>query len=66
MSYDTRSARYNTRMRLSVVESLGKIPAAERNALAGDANPFLRHEFLHALEMTGCVGANTGWQPQST
>ena len=32
------------------------------NALAGDS-PFLRHEFLAALEETGCVGAATSWEP---
>ena len=51
-------------MRLSVVDNLEQIPAAEWNALAGDANPFLRHEFLLALEATGCVSAKTGWQPR--
>ena len=32
------------------------------NRLAGDS-PFLRYEFLHALEQTGCIGAGTAWQP---
>ncbi len=32
------------------------------NAMAGDS-PFLRHEFLAALEATGCVGAETSWLP---
>ncbi len=27
-------------------------------------HPFLRHEFLHTLEDTGCVGPGTGWQPE--
>ena len=34
------------------------------NALAGSDCPFLRHEFLAALEHTGCVGAGTGWSPR--
>ncbi len=38
------------------------IDSARWNALAGDS-PFLRHEFLAALETTGCVGADTSWQP---
>jgi len=38
------------------------IDSAGWNALAGDS-PFLRHEFLAALETTGCVGAETSWQP---
>ena len=39
------------------------IPAAGWNRLAG-AQPFLRHEFLAALEHSGCVSIATGWQPQ--
>lgn len=33
------------------------------NRLAGDAYPFLRHEFLSALEQSGSVSAQTGWEP---
>ena len=43
------------------------IDALERdawNALAGTQMPFLRHEFLSALESTGCIGARTGWAPR--
>jgi predicted N-acyltransferase len=48
---------------LEIVDSLGNIPPGEWNALLpADAGPFLRHEFLSALEETGCVGGNTGWQ----
>src|SRR3989344_3103449 len=50
-------------MEVRVVNTLEKIPAAEWNALAGDTNPFLRYEFLHALELSGCIGAGTGWSP---
>jgi uncharacterized protein len=39
------------------------IPAAQWNALAG-GNPFLRHEFLSALEETGCASPGTGWSAQ--
>jgi len=33
------------------------------NRLAGDAYPFLRHEFLSALEQSGSVSEQTGWEP---
>ena len=49
--------------RLRVAESLAGVPAAQWNALAG-GQPFLRHEYLHALLETGCASARTGWQPQ--
>jgi predicted N-acyltransferase len=51
-------------MQVSVLNSLDEMAASDWNTLAGDANPFLRHEFLHGLEASGCVGANTGWQPR--
>jgi hypothetical protein len=39
------------------------IDPREWNALGGTACPFLRHEFLAALEHAGCVGKGTGWEP---
>lgn len=51
-------------MHVNVVDRLDKIPAIEWNTLAGDGNPFLRHEFLSAMETTGCVCPKTGWLPQ--
>ena len=50
-------------MKLAVHESIDDIDPRQWNALAGPHNPFLRHEFLAALEHTGCVGPGTGWQP---
>ncbi|MBK8063865.1 MAG: N-acetyltransferase [Betaproteobacteria bacterium] len=32
--------------------------------MCGSDNPFLRHEFLHALIDSGCASTRTGWQPQ--
>jgi len=31
---------------------------------AYDGNPFIRYDFLHALEETGCAVERTGWGPQ--
>lgn len=45
------------------VRGIRDVGAAQWNALAG-ANPFLRHEFLLALEESGCVSAATGWTPR--
>jgi len=44
-----------------VARSLAEVEAAEWNTLPGAEAPFLRHEFLHALETTGCATAETGW-----
>jgi hypothetical protein len=43
--------------------SLENISSAEWNVVSGTDYPFLRHEFLWGLEQTGCVTAETGWQP---
>lgn len=50
-------------MDVTVNTAIGAIDAAAWDALAGD-NPFLRHAFLHALEASGSVAANTGWSPR--
>lgn len=39
------------------------IPTAVWNSLAQGGGPFLRHEFLTALEDSGSVCEETGWQP---
>jgi len=44
-----------------IIRSLAEVDAAEWNALPGAEAPFLRHEFLFALESTGCATADTGW-----
>jgi uncharacterized protein len=44
-------------------DRIDSIPAADWNRLAGDS-PFVRHEFLAALEHNGCVSTKTGWTPQ--
>jgi predicted N-acyltransferase len=44
--------------------SIDQLDAREWNALAAGGNPFVRHEFLAALEHTACVGAGSGWQPR--
>ena len=43
--------------------SIDELDSRQWNALGGDRNPFLRHEFLAALEHTGCIGPGTGWDP---
>ncbi len=47
--------------RARFVDSITDIDASAWNALAGDVQPFLRHEFLAALEETGCAVRETGW-----
>jgi predicted N-acyltransferase len=46
-----------------VAGSVGEVPRAEWDRLAGDDNPFTCHDFLTALEDSGSVGPGTGWTP---
>ena len=44
--------------------SIAEVDAASWNSLVRDGQPFLRHEFLLALEQSGCAVARTGWTPR--
>jgi hypothetical protein len=46
------------------LESIAGIDAASWNALTGCEQPFVRHEFLLALEASGCASPRTGWTAQ--
>lgn len=49
-------------MEFSTVARIADIPAENWDALFNDY-PFTRHAFLHALETSGSVGGQSGWQP---
>ena len=52
---------------IKVAESPAAIDRAEWNALVSASpapSPFLRHEFLAALDATGCASARAGWRPR--
>lgn len=49
-------------LNIEIAKGLFGVSREEWNALAG-TDPFLSHEFLSALEISGSVGAGTGWQP---
>lgn len=45
-----------------VADDIASLPAAEWDACAGTANPFVSHAFLSAMEESGSVGPGTGWK----
>ena len=51
-------------MKVTAHTAIDGIPAAEWNALVRDSYPFLRHEFLHAAEVSGSVSPEAGWTPR--
>ena len=51
-------------MRIRLHSRIADIPEDQWNALVLDGYPFMRHEFLLAMESHGCVGAHAGWIPR--
>jgi predicted N-acyltransferase len=52
-----------SRVTLRVGDGVASFDAAAWDTCAGDANPFVSHAFLSALEDSGSAVAHTGWQP---
>lgn len=51
-------------LEIRVIRSLSSIaPSDWQRVLPKDAGPFLHYSFLSLLEETGCVCAETGWEP---
>ncbi len=50
-------------MHVEFIDAIDTIEPAAWNALSGAQHPFLRHEFLEAIETAACVGPGTGWKP---
>jgi predicted N-acyltransferase len=48
-------------VKVKVNNSIADIGRDAWNSVAGDKYPFLRYEFLHAAEATGCVAPLRGW-----
>jgi uncharacterized protein len=50
-------------MQVKFIDSIASVSQALWNSVAGVDYPFTRHEFLHALEVTGAADKQSGWQP---
>lgn len=50
-------------LKVKTIRSINQIDSLSWNALTGSEYPFLRHEFLNALESNDCLGKKTGWIP---
>lgn len=51
-------------MEVVQINSLAQVSRQDWNSLVPAGYPFLRHEFLSALEQTGCVCETAGWLPR--
>ncbi len=56
-------AKDQQRYTFSFINSLAAINCQDWNKLLTDNNPFLKHEFLDALERNNCLGGKFGWYP---
>jgi len=51
-------------LKVEIHSHIDEIPLLDWNGLVPENHPFLRHEFLHAMEKHGCVGERFGWLPR--
>lgn len=51
-------------LQVKVCSRVDELDPHQWNALVEDANPFLDHAFLRAMEQQGCVGERFGWLPR--
>src|SRR5690242_13723669 len=71
---DAAAEAMTTGLRIRVLPSISELPAAAWDACANPGlrepgpalpyNPFIAHDFLSALEISGSAVAKAGWQPQ--
>ena len=51
-------------MKISLINRIDEISREDWNRITGLDYPFIRYEFLYALEKSACVGEETGWAIQ--
>ncbi|PCI21634.1 MAG: GNAT family N-acetyltransferase [Piscirickettsiaceae bacterium] len=51
-------------MDVRFLDSIQHCPPEQWDQLFNTDYPFIKHAFLHALEISGCTNASTGWTPQ--
>jgi uncharacterized protein len=49
---------------IEFLDSITQVPADDWNKLVHSEYPFLQHEFIYALEKSGCASASSGWKPK--
>jgi len=64
VSLKTLHWRQRVNYQIRILERISEVPADAWNDLGAAPYPFLRHEFLNALEKTGCLGEKWGWIPR--
>ncbi len=62
-STDRSGEKEAHQLRAEIIDAINSVTPGAWNNLQGTDYPFLRHEFLAAMEATACVGPGTGWHP---
>jgi len=60
---DSNHPAERARIEVGIVDGIGRIDAAEWDALCPPDDPFIRHAFLACLEDSGSASAEAGWMP---
>ncbi len=47
---------------VNFINTINEVPASDWNDVVGSDYPFIRYEFLHALEVAGATSKQSGWQ----
>lgn len=55
--------KHNTNYRVEILSNIADIDSLKWNTLVENDHPFIKHEFLHALEKHHCVSQKYGWIP---
>ena len=51
-------------LQVRTVNAISEVTPQQWDAVAGTDYPFTRHAFLHALELSGATGGDSGWKPR--
>lgn len=54
----------NNAFHFEFIDRISRVNQANWDSLAHNQHPFISYAFLNALEASGSVGPDTGWQPQ--
>ncbi len=63
-SFKPNTRLHDDQIMWNVIDSIDQISSSDWNSCVSLESPFLKHQFLQALENSGCVSPKTGWLPQ--
>ena len=58
-----QSGRVADKLTIKIIRKIGEVERADWDRLVGEGSPFLKWDWLDALEQSGCVNEASGWLP---